>query len=293
MLCYSFLSYDNLLNMKNQSWDIVLSKNSSSSFKFDNLSNSVDLLILFFKRDFTTTYKQTILGPLWYIIQPALSTILYIFVFHKIAGITTSNIPVVPFYLSGTILWGFIADTVPRISNSLRDNQYLFSKVYFPRIILPLSIVLNGLMKIFIQLLFFIPIYFYFWINGEITLSLFVVYSPLLLLWSTAFSLGLGLTFAAITSKYRDLIFSIGFIMQFLLYVSPILYPLSAVSPRLHDYFSINPLTSLFETMRVLIFSEGSVDLIKLSISLSITTLILAAGLTMFDKTQKNFIDTV
>ncbi len=275
----------------NSQWDVVFNNNSTSTFDLKNLANSKDLLFLFFKRDFETTYKQTILGPLWYLIQPTLSTLIYLVVFYKIAGIQTPGIPPILFYLSSVILWNFMADGIPRISNSLRDNQYLCSKVYFPRIIIPLSILLNLLMKFAIQFGLFLFVFIFYLIKGEVLLSPLIVMLPFILLITCSYCLGIGLIISSLTAKYRDLAFMIGLIVQILLYITPVLYPLISVPTDFAKFIHLNPMSGLFEGFRSSLFltSQPFWELFPYTIIIGMVLLIV--GLILFDKTQRNYID--
>lgn len=253
-----------------------------------------DLIYLFIKRDFVTFYKQTILGPIWYILQPLLNTIVFTIIFGRLAQIPTDNLPPFLFYMAGNIIWGYFAFCINSTSTTFVKNADIFGKVYFPRITVPISNVIIGLLQFSLQLIFFLCFYIYFVINGlSVNINYSLIFLPFILLHTAIIALGFGLLLSSLTSKYRDLTFVLGFGIQLWMFATPVVYPLSII-PENYVIFSIlNPMTSVVESFKFIFFGESSIKLIHIFISVSISISIFLVGLITFYKTEKTFLDTV
>ncbi|MBG16158.1 MAG: ABC transporter permease [Crocinitomicaceae bacterium] len=254
-----------------------------------------DLLFLFVKRDFISIYKQTILGPLWFFIQPILTTIIFTIVFGKIAGISTDGIPQILFYLAGITCWNYFSECLNKTSNTFIENQNIFGKVYFPRIIIPISIVASSLIKFKIQFLLFLLVFFYYLFseNTHINPNLYIFLFPILLLTTSLLSLGVGLIITSLTTKYRDFRFLIQFGVQLWMYATPIIYPLSTLDGKLKTMAILNPMTSIIETFKFGFLGQGTFNWYYLLYTFIITFLLLFLGIRIFNKTEQNFMDTV
>jgi lipopolysaccharide transport system permease protein len=246
------------------------------------------------RRDFVAFYKQTIIGPLWFFIQPIFITITYVFVFGKLASIGTDGIPPTLFYLTGIACWSYISDTIIKTSTALKDNSNVFSKVYFPRLILPLSIVFSNFVKLGIHfILLFIVFLFYRYTNYKTNISLRIFNLPFFIIAMSLISLGIGLIISAITTKYRDLALLISFGLQLIMYATPIIYPLSSLNGKMKTLVSLNPYTFIIEGIRNSLFNSGSFHNIYFIFILIYTCIILLSGVIIFNKVEKNFVDTI
>ena len=246
-------------NQNNNEWDLIIS-NKKSFFKLNlkGIVNHKDLLFLFVYRDFVSTYKQTILGPLWFFIQPILTSITFVIIFGGFAKIPSDGIPGILFYMSGIIMWNYFADCINQTSHTFTQNQNLFGKVYFPRIIVPLSKVVNNLLKFFIQLILFLILYVFFYLNGfGFSLGWTFILLPLLLIQMAFTGLGFGMIVSSLTTKYKDLTFLINFAVQLLMYASPIVYPISIVPEKFKWIIMLNPFTSIIEIFKNSVFGTG------------------------------------
>lgn len=256
-----------------------------------------DLLFLFVHRNLTTTYKQTILGPLWFFIQPLFTAITFTIIFNNVAGIQTGNIPPMLFNLAGITIWNYFTSCLSDTSNTFKTNASIFGKVYFPRLITPVSIVITNLVKMGIQFLLFLFFYFYFYFQGmNGVMDSKVLYFPLIVLNMGVLGLALGMIISSLVTKYRDLSFLISFGVQLLMYISAVMYPLALIKEKLPNYswlVEYNPLAYLIESTRFVLLNEGSFSLQGILFTISITLLLLFLGLLMFHRTEKSFIDTV
>jgi lipopolysaccharide transport system permease protein len=254
-----------------------------------------DLLYMFVKRDFVEVYKQTILGPLWYIIQPLLMTITFTVIFGNIAKISTDGIPHVLFYMSGITFWNYFSESLVKVSDTFRSNQAIFGKVYFPRLITPLSVVVSNLIKFTIQFLLFLGIYFYYLVFGEVSLNpnLYILLTPILIGAMAGLSLGLGMLITSLTSKYRDLIFLLTFGIQLLMYATPVIYPLSSLSIDYQFWLVLNPMTSIIETFKYGFLGKGIFSWAHLTYSFCFIIIVVLIGAVTFNKTEQNFMDSV
>lgn len=256
-----------------------------------------DLYVMYIKRDIVTKYKQTILGPLWYVIQPVFTTVMYMFVFGGLAGISTDGAPQPLFYMAGILLWNYFSECFNVCSDVFAQNASVFGKVYFPRLVVPLSAISSNLIKMLIQLVLFLAVYLYykfFTESGQFlipnsTLLLF----PLLILLLAFHSLGWGLIFSSLTTKYRDLKFLLQFGIQLFMYATPIIYPLSAAPDKYRDIIALNPLTPIFEAFKYSCLGCGSLDWGGLLYSTVFMLVTLFFSVIIFSRTERNFMDTV
>jgi lipopolysaccharide transport system permease protein len=253
-----------------------------------------DLLFLLVKRDFISVYKQTILGPIWFFIQPLLITITFTIIFGQVAKISTGGIPETLFYLTGITFWNYFSTCLTSTSNTFVSNASVFGKVYFPRLIVPLSVIISNLMKLGIQLILLVIVWVYYLINSNsIQPQWELVFFPLYLLIFALMGLGFGLIFSALTTKYRDLTFLIAFGVQLLMYASAVIFPASIVSADKQWMLFLNPLVSLMEAIKYSFLGQGIFSWFYLAYSSIFTLVILLIGVLVFNKVEKGFIDTV
>lgn len=253
-----------------------------------------DLLLLLVRRDFVSFYKQTVLGPLWFFIQPLLQTLMFTFIFGRIAGISTDGLPPVLFYLSGVTAWNYFADCLTKTSTVFRDNAYIFGKVYFPRLIMPLSIVASNLVRFGVQMLLFVCALLFFYFKGApFAPNLYILLFPALVLLMAAMGLGTGMIISALTTKYRDLAFLITFGIQLLMYATTVIYPLSSAQPQYRIYIEANPMTPVLEAFRYCFLGKGTFTWASLGYSALVTIVMLTIGTVIFNKVEKDFVDTV
>ena len=276
-------------------WDLVI-EGSSSLFdlKLRDIWRYRDLLVMFVKRDFVSFYKQTILGPLWFFIQPLFTTIIYTFVFGSLASISTDGLPQPLFYLAGITAWNYFADCLTKTSTVFRDNSNIFGKVYFPRLILPLSIVASNLVRFGVQmLLFFSMMGYYYWQGAAFMPTWALLMFPVLVLMMALLGLGLGLIITAMTTKYRDLAFLVTFGVQLLMYTTTVIYPLSAAPEKFKGIIELNPMTGIIEAFRYSFLGKGEFSTWSIGYSAIVTLVVLFLGIVIFNKTEKTFVDTV
>lgn len=254
-----------------------------------------DLLVMFIKRDIVTQYKQTILGPTWYFIQPALTTIMYMVVFGGIAGISTDGLPQPLFYLAGIVLWQYFSECLNKTSATFTQNQHIFGKVYFPRLISPLSNVLSNLVRMSIQFLLFLIVYVYYVAVGvDVMPNTYALILPLLIVMLAGLSLGFGIIISSMTTKYRDLTILFTFIVQLWMYATPVIYPLSTITnEKIRMLMGINPLTSIFEAFKYGMLGVGQFSWGGLGYSFGFMVVLLLVGVVVFNKVQRSFMDTV
>ncbi|HEY9003098.1 MAG TPA: ABC transporter permease [Mucilaginibacter sp.] len=281
-----------------ENWDIEISpKHSLFDLRLKDTWHYRDLLLLLVRRDFVAFYKQTILGPLWFFIQPAITILIYTLVFSKLANISTNDIPPPLFYLAGTIVWNYFSDCLIKTSTVFKDNAAVLGKVYFPRLIMPLSIVLSNLVRFAVQFILFIILMLYYWGQGfAIASNTVLLLFPVIILLIAALGLGLGMIISAVTTKYRDLAFVVTFGVPLLMYATTVIYPLSVAIAKYPQYAWIikyNPMTALIETFRYGFLGKGSCSWGLLSYSAGVTAIILLIGIVIFNKVEKTFVDTV
>lgn len=282
----------------NGEWDLEITTESSLfDLKLRDTWHYRDLLFLLVRRDFVSFYKQTILGPLWFFIQPLATIILFNFVFANIAKISTGKIPAPIFYLAGTIIWNYFSDCLTKTSTVFKDNSAMLGKVYFPRLIMPLSIVLSNLIRFGVQLLLFLLMMAIYGLQGfSIHPNQHLLLFPLLILLIAALGLGLGMMVSAVTTKYRDLAFVVTFAVPLLMYTTTVIYPLSTAVTKYPAYswlIKFNPITSVIETFRYGFLGEGSFSWDLLGYSTAVTFVILLLGIIIFNKVERSFVDTI
>jgi lipopolysaccharide transport system permease protein len=283
-------------NKKEQTnWDLVLRpKKSLLDINFTDIWRYRDLIVLFVKRDFVIFYKQTILGPIWYFIQPLFTTLVFSTIFGSVAKIPTDGIPPFLFYLSGIISWNYFALSLNSTSNTFISNAGIFGKVYFPRMIVPISTVIINMVHFLIQFILFLGVYVYFlWNGADLKLSIWIFGLPIAILQMACLGMGIGILISSLTTKYRDLAFLMTFGIQLWMYASPVVYPASIVPEAYKFLYMLNPMAVIIETFRYAFLGKGTLDPIQFLISWSITLGLLFIGIIIFHKTERNFMDTV
>lgn len=281
----------------------ITSQKSLLSLNLKEVWQYRDLLMLFVKRDIITVYKQTVLGPLWYVIQPLFTAVIMTLIFNNVADISTGLIPSFLFNLAGITVWNYFKECLTATSDTFTKNANIFSKVYFPRIIMPMSIVVSNLLKFGIQLLIFIGFYgYYIFIGKEISPNKTIVLFPILVLFMAMLGLGLGMIISSMVTKYRDLKFLMTFGVQLLMYVSVVMYPLSLIKEKVLEgkipefagkIITYNPMTQVIESARYMLLNEGLFSLKGFLYTGIISLIILIIGILIFNRTEKTFIDTV
>ena len=283
------------MNEPQQVWtEEIKSKNNLFSINFNELWHYRDLLFMFVKKDFITFYKQTILGPLWFLVQPILTMITFVVLFGQVAKLSTDGLPQVAFYLAGITIWNYFSEALTKTATVFKDNAAIFGKVYFPRLIMPLSIVCSGLLKFFVQFgLFVLVVLYYSLIKQQIHPNVWVFATPILILLMAFFALGLGMIFSSLTIKYKDLVFLLTFGIQLFMYATPVVYPISAIPEKYHYLVLLNPLAPIFECFRYGYLGSGSFEPISLVFSGISIFILLVLGTLIFNKVEKSFMDTV
>ncbi len=253
-----------------------------------------DLLWLLVRRDFISFYKQTVLGPIWFFIQPIFTVLIYSLIFGSVAGISTDGLPKPLFYLAGVVTWNYFSDCFIKTSSVFRDNAYIFGKVYFPRLIMPLSVVFSNLVKFGVQLLLFLVMMLFYYLRGaEFQITPYILLFPFLMLLMACLGLGLGMVVSALTTKYRDLAFLVSFGVPLLMYATTVVFPLSAAPQRFINLIKFNPMTPIIETFRKGFLGTGTFSWGMLGYTTVVTCLVLFAGILIFNKVEKSFVDTV
>lgn len=269
-------------------------KNKLFEVDFKEIWRYRDLYAMFVKRDIITQYKQTILGPTWFFIQPAMTTIMYMIVFGGIAGISTDTLPQPMFYLAGIVVWQYFSDCLNKTSSTFTANQGIFGKVYFPRLIVPLATVTSNLVRMGIQFLLFILVYIYYIVTGvDVAPNMYILLIPVLILMLAGLSLGFGIIISSMTTKYRDLTILFGFIVQLWMYATPVIYPLSAMSEKRQWIMALNPVTAIIETFKYGTMGVGTFSWGMLGYSFGFMVVLMAIGIVVFNKVQRSFMDTV
>lgn len=281
---------------QNKQWDLTITpKDRLLTVDWKEIWRYRDMFLLFVARNFRTAYKQTILGPLWFVITPVLSVIVYVTVFGGIANIPTDGVPPMLFYLLGIAVWGYFASCVSATSNSFVSNADIFGKVYFPRIIMPLVAVTTNLLSFAIQLAIFAVLYIYYVATGtELVIHWQIVLFPLFVAMLAFMAVGFGMIFSSMTTKYRDLQIMLTKIISLWVYITPVIYPLSMVSnEKLNLAMSLNPVTPVMEAIKYSLLGQGQFSWLWLGYSALFTLILLIIGLMLFNKVQKSFMDTV
>ena len=283
------------IEIDGEKWDLVIGpKRGWLNLNLRDVWIYRDLVFHFVKRDFVTFYKQTILGPLWYIIQPLLTTLVFTIIFGKVARISTDDVPPFIFYLSGTVAWGYFSDCLKETSDTFIKNSNVFGKVYFPRLTVPVSVVIINLVKFGIQFFLFLGFLIYFVKrDSPVKPNLVILFLPVLLLQMAVLSLGTGILISSMTTKYRDMKFLVGFGVQLWMYATPVVYPVSVVPERFRFFYMLNPVASIIQTFRHAFLGTGMVNVIDILISWTVTILLLFIGIVVFNRVDKTFMDTV
>lgn len=279
-----------------EDWDMII-KPSTSVFQL-NLKDVWayrDLLTLLVRRDFVSFYKQTILGPIWFFIQPLFTTLIYVFVFGNLAGLSTDSLPQPLFYMTGIVMWNYFSECLVKTSTVFKDNSNLFGKVYFPRLVMPLSIVVSNLVRLGVQLILLLSviIYYIFFKGFEFNPTPYLLLLPYLVFLMAILGLGLGLIITAMTTRYRDLSYLVGFGVQLLMYATPVIYPMSAASEKIQSIISINPLSHVIEAMRFGLLGAGSFSWSGMVYVTIVSFAVLFLGMVVFNKVEKSFVDTI
>jgi lipopolysaccharide transport system permease protein len=280
--------------MDNNWTTIIKPKNKLLHVDFAEIWQYRDLWSMFVRRDIVTQYTQTILGPAWYFIQPALTTLMYMTVFGGIAKIPTDGLPMPLFYLAGIVCWQYFADGLNKTSSTFTANQNIFGKVYFPRLIVPLATVSSNLIRMGIQMLLFIMVYIYYLLVGvHVSPNGYALLIPVLIVMLAGLALGFGIIVSSMTTKYRDLTFLFSFIVQLWMYATPVIYPLSTISPERQWIMVLNPVTSIIEAFKYGTMGVGTFNWLHLCYSFIFMIVLLGVGIIVFNKVQRSFMDTV
>jgi lipopolysaccharide transport system permease protein len=279
-------------------WDLEITpKNKPFRLGLKDIWHYRDLLLLLVRRDFVSFYKQTVFGPVWFFVQPIITLLMYILVFNNLAQIGTDTTPPALFYLAGIIIWNYFSDCLTKTSTVFKDNAAMLGKVYFPRLIMPLSIVLSNLIRFGVQFLLFIILLLVYGLKGApIAPNLYILLFPVLLFLIAALGLGLGMIISSITTKYRDLAFVVAFGIPLLMYTTTVVFPLSAAVvkfPAFSLIIKFNPITAVIETFRYGFTGKGYMSWQLLGYSSLSTIIILLAGIVIFNKVERSFIDTI
>jgi lipopolysaccharide transport system permease protein len=280
-----------------QKWDHVIEgKSRLFDLRLKELWEYKDLLFLLVKRDYIAFYKQTILGPIWFFVQPLLTMAMYVVIFNKVAGIKTDPVPAPLFYMVGIIAWNYFAECLNKTSTVFKDNAAVFGKVYFPRLILPFSIVISSLVRFGVQflLLIIILLYYVFFQDYNFQANAYILLLPVFIALMALFGLGVGMIISAMTTKYRDLIFLVTFGVQLFMYATPVIYPYNyPQNETIRQFIGLNPLTPIFEGLRLSVLGKGYFEWSSLLYSVAVIFVLTIIGIFIFNKTEKDFIDTV
>lgn len=277
-----------------QKWtETIEDSHSLFDLKLKEVWKYKDLIYMFVKRDFVSSFKQTILGPVWFFINPIFTTLAYLIIFGNIAGLSTDGTPKVLFYLAGVMLWNYFSTCLTGTSSTFAGNAGIFGKVYFPRLVTPISIVISNLMRFGVQFLLFLSFWLYFLFKGEIQPNIWMLATPFLIILMAVFALGTGMIFSALTTKYKDLNMLLGFGVSLYMYATPVIYPISSLKGITKEIAYYNPLTGIFECFKYGWLGKGDFSVPMLGISTLIIFFILALGTVIFNKVEKTFMDTV
>jgi lipopolysaccharide transport system permease protein len=274
--------------------EIIEPRTSLLDLRLGDVWRYRDLVMMFVRRDFVSTYKQTVLGPIWFFIQPLLTTLTYVIIFGNVAKLSTDGMPMLLFYMAGITVWNYFSQSLTSVSTVFTVNAQIFGKVYFPRLTMPLSIVLSNLVRFAIQFALFLVVWLYYLVKGSaIQPNILILLTPLLVVIMGLLALGLGMIFSALTTKYRDLAMLLTFGIQLLMYAAPIIYPLSSVPTKYKWVILANPMSSIVETFRYAFLGSGTFSWLDLGYSVVATLVILFFGTVIFNKVEKSFTDTV
>jgi lipopolysaccharide transport system permease protein len=286
---------EELKSEQNGQWDSII-KPKTGWFDIDlrEIWTYRDLIKMLVKRDFVTFYKQTILGPLWYIIQPLLTTVVFTIIFGRVAKISTDGLPPFLFYMSGNVMWSYFATTLNTTAETFSTNAQVFGKVYFPRLTVPIATAIVNFLQFFINFVLFVAFYVYFFINGApIFVNWTLIGLPVLLFQMALLSFGFGILLSSLTTKYRDLRFALGFFVQLWMYATPVVYPLSEIPDWLLPYYIMNPMVAIVEGFRFQFFGISAITTSTIAASWFVTFIILFCGVILFSRIEKTFMDTV
>jgi lipopolysaccharide transport system permease protein len=283
------------LTQTSQKWtEVIKPKSHLLDLRLKELWQYKDLVIMFVRRDFVTNYKQTVLGPLWFVLQPLLTTLTFMFVFGRMARISTDGLPMIIFYLAGITIWNYFSETLNRTAGVFRDNAAIFGKVYFPRLTMPFSIVISSLVRFFIQFaLFLIAWAYYYFQTDKIHPNLYILLTPVLVVLMGLMGLGAGMIISSLTTKYKDLIFLLAFGVQLLMYATPVIYPINSIPEEYRWIILLNPVTPIVETFRYAYLGSGLFSWYNLGYTALVTLVLLIVGTIVFNRVEKNFTDTV
>lgn len=274
--------------------EIIEPKTRLLDLRLNELWRYRDLVMMFVRRDFVANYKQTILGPIWFFLQPLLTTITYILIFGRMAGLSTDGLPMLLFYLSGVTIWNYFSETLNKTATVFKDNAQMFGKVYFPRLTMPFSIVLSNLVRFAIQLLLFLLVWIWYLMQtSSIHPNLLMLLTPLLVILMGLLALGMGMIISAMTTKYKDLIFLLTFGIQLLMFATPVIYPISSIPEKYQWMIASNPMSAIVETFRFAFLGSGTFSWLQLGYSAVVTLGILFIGSVVFNRVEKSFTDTV
>jgi len=276
-------------------WDLIITPRKKwYDLQLADVWRYRDLIGLFVRRDFVSQYKQTILGPLWFLIQPLITSIVFTVIFGNIAQLPTDGLPQLLFYMSGTVMWSYFSSCLTSTSNTFIANARLFGKVYFPRLVMPISIVISNLITFAIQFLFFLGFFLFFLLRGsEVSLTPWAFTLPLLILLMAALGLGFGIIISSMTTKYRDLRYLVSFGVSLWMYGTPVIYPVSSIPERWRWVANVNPITPIIETFRAGFLGAGDASWTRLAYSAGFMLVVMFIGVVIFNRVEKTFIDTV
>ena len=280
---------------QDQEWDLVIEpKRAWWDLRLGQVWRYRDLITLFVRRDFVSTYKQTILGPLWYIIQPLLTTLVLTIIFGNIANLPTDGLPAFLFYMSGTVIWTYFANCLKKTSNTFAGNAAMFGKVYFPRLVMPISDIISNLFSFTIQFALFLSFLAYFMLSGsDVHVTTWALLLPVLILMMAGLGLGFGIIVSSLTTKYRDLRYLVGFGTQLWMYATPVIYPASTIPEEWRWVLSANPVTPIVETFRYAFLGAGSPSWGGLGYSFVFMLVVFTIGVLIFNRVESTFMDTV
>ena len=280
-------------NSAQQFSTVIVPKTKLLDFHLKELVRYRDLIFLFVKRSFVARYKQTVLGPAWAVIQPLLTTVVFTVVFGKLAGLAPGGVPSFLFFMSGNIAWGYFSGCLTATANTFTGNAAIFVKVYFPRLVMPISTVFSQLIGFGIQFAMFLVFLVIYWIRGTVQPTLYVLMLPLLLLQMAMLSLGVGVIISSLTTKYRDLVMLVGFGVQLWMYGTPVAYDVGIVPAKYMGLYMLNPMTPVINNFRLAFLGIGSFDLPHYLLSWAMTLAVLVIGIVLFNRVEKTFMDTV
>lgn len=272
---------------------VILPKNGWFDIHLKEVWKYRDLISLFVKRNFISQYKQTVLGPAWALIQPLLTTVVFTVVFGRLAGLAADGIPSFLFFMSGNIAWTYFSNCLTQTANTFTGNSAIFGKVYFPRLVSPISTVLTNLISFAIQFFLFLVFMVIYWVKGDVQPTLYALLLPLLLVHMAMLSLGVGVIISSLTTKYRDLKMLISFGVQLWMYGTPVAYDIGIVPQKYMNLYMLNPMTPIINTFRTAFLGLGNFDLPHYLISWVVTIAVLFLGFVLFSRVEKTFMDTV